>query len=67
MENCQVALLTPDTITLALDISKRYQYSYYDSHIIAAALENNCSLLYSEDMQHGQEIEGKLKIVNPFL
>jgi predicted nucleic acid-binding protein len=30
------------------------------------ALESNCSVLYTEDLQHGQVIEKKLKIINPF-
>ncbi len=59
-------LISLSTILLALDLKERYKYSYYDSLIIAAALENNCKILYSEDMQHGQVIEDKLKIVNPF-
>jgi predicted nucleic acid-binding protein len=50
----------------ALDISGRWNYSFYDSMIIAAALQADCSVLYSEDLQHGQKI-GRLKIVNPFL
>ena len=33
--------------------------------IVASALEAKCEILYSEDMQHGQIIEGKLKIINP--
>lgn len=66
IQNCQVVLIVPETIELALSVSKRYQYSFYDSLIIAAALENNCPILYSEDMQHGQEIEDRLKILNPF-
>ncbi len=55
------------TINAALELKGRYKYSYYDSLIIATAIENNCSTLYTEDMQDGQVIEGKLKIVNPFL
>jgi predicted nucleic acid-binding protein len=35
--------------------------------MLAAALENKCSELYSEDMQNNQIIEGTLKIINPFL
>jgi predicted nucleic acid-binding protein len=35
--------------------------------MIASALECNCDVLYSEDMQNGQIMEDKLKIVNPFL
>jgi predicted nucleic acid-binding protein len=50
----------------ALRITQRYRFSWYDSLIIAAALEANCSILYSEDLQHGQKI-GDLRIENPFL
>ena len=49
----------------SLNIQSRYRYSFYDSLIIAAALEVECNILYSEDMQHGQRIE-KLIIKNPF-
>ncbi|UQB42496.1 PIN domain-containing protein [Thiomicrospira microaerophila] len=50
----------------ALDIRTRYKLQYYDSLIVATALENECGLLFSEDMQHGLLIEKRLKIVNPF-
>ena len=49
-----------------LKIQSRYQYSFYDSLIIAAALEAGCKTLYSEDMQHGQRIE-QITIQNPFM
>lgn len=49
----------------AIDISGRYQYSFYDSLIIAAAVELNATILYSEDLQHGQKID-ELTIINPF-
>ena len=48
-----------------LDVQSRYGFSFYDSLIIAAALESGCTRLYSEDLQHGQQIEG-LNIENPF-
>ena len=48
-----------------LDVQARYGFSFYDSLIIAAALESGCNRLYSEDLQHGQQIEG-LTIENPF-
>ena len=50
----------------AIQIKKKYKYSYWDCLIIASALENNCSVLYTEDLHHGQIIEKKLEIVNPF-
>jgi len=54
------------TINSALKLVKKYKYSYWDSLIIASALENGCMALYTEDMQHGQVINNRLKIVNPF-
>jgi len=48
-----------------LEIQEGWQYSFYDSLIIAAALKTNCRILYSEDLQHGQRIKG-LIIINPF-
>ena len=49
----------------ALDVQSRYRYGFYDSLIVAAALDAGCSRLYSEDLQDGQRIEG-LTIENPF-
>jgi predicted nucleic acid-binding protein len=49
----------------SLALQKKTRYSFYDSLIIAGALEADCSQLYSEDMHHGHEIQG-LKILNPF-
>ena len=52
-------------IFAAFDICERYQFSFYDSLIIAAALKSECKVLLSEDMQDGQIINESLKIVNP--
>jgi predicted nucleic acid-binding protein len=50
----------------ALRIAGRYGYHIYDSLILAAALDAGCDVLYSEDMQDGQQIDS-LTIRNPFL
>ena len=50
----------------ALDLQVRYRYGFYDSLIVAAALDAGCTRLYSEDLQDGQRIEG-LTIENPFV
>ncbi len=52
-------------VNAALDLHSRYQFSWYDSLIVAAALQANCRTLYSEDLQHGLRI-GDLTIQNPF-
>jgi predicted nucleic acid-binding protein len=49
----------------ALDIAERYSYRFYDALVIAAAIHSGCSVLYSEDMQDGQQIES-VTIRNPF-
>lgn len=64
--NVPVHLNMPQTVRQATGIAHRYGFSFYDSLIIAAALETGCSTLYSEDLQHGQVIDGKLTIQNPF-
>lgn len=57
---------TAATIRDAIRSADRYGYSFYDSLIVAAALESGCSILYSEDMQSGQLIDGTLTIHSPF-
>ena len=49
----------------ALRLYERYRLSWYDSLIVAAALEAQCGVLYSEDMHHGQTF-GDLRIEDPF-
>ena len=62
-----VRIIDLKTIQSGLNIHFKYQYSYYDSLIISSALENRCSILYSEDLQHNQKIEERLTIINPFI
>jgi|SRR5579859_6836816 len=50
----------------ALRLRDTNQLSWYDSLIIAAALQGSCKILYSEDLQHGRRF-GDLVIQNPFL
>jgi predicted nucleic acid-binding protein len=51
----------------ALDLRKKYSLSFWDSPIVASALEAECKMLYTEDLQHGQIIDGRLTVCNPFL
>ncbi len=55
-----------ETYRSCLTLQARYGFSFYDSLIVAAALDAGCSQLLSEDFQHGQRIEG-LTVHNPFL
>ena len=49
-----------------LAVSERYGLSIWDSMIAAAALHIDCDTLWSEDMQHGLMIDGRLRVANPF-
>jgi len=53
-------------IFAAFEIHKRYKFSFYDSLIVATAINSRCQVLLSEDIQDGQIIDNKLKVVNPF-
>jgi predicted nucleic acid-binding protein len=61
-----MSLLNHSTIVKAIDTALQYKFSYWDSLIVASALESNCAILYTEDLQHGQIINGSLSIINPF-
>ena len=49
----------------ALDISHQTGYSFYDALMLAGARQGGCQILYSEDLQAGQQVGG-VKIINPF-
>ncbi|MGH8453284.1 MAG: PIN domain-containing protein [Nevskiales bacterium] len=48
-----------------IHLSKRYQLSYWDGAIVAAAQISGCETLYSEDLNHGQ-LYDEVRVVNPF-
>lgn len=57
---------SPALYVEALRLSANHNLAWYDSLIVAAALEGQCDVLYSEDLQHGQRIED-LRVKNPFV
>lgn len=65
-ELCAVRPLDVETHDTALDIAERYRFDMYDSLIVASALRAGCKTLYTEDLQHGQVVDG-LTIRNPFI
>jgi predicted nucleic acid-binding protein len=58
--------ITISTHETALRIAENQGFEIYDALIVSAALEAGCATLYSEDLQHGQIIDGKLTIRSPF-
>lgn len=61
-----VSRVSIHTIKNALYVSERHQFSFWDSLILASAIEAGCDILYTEDLNNGQVVEG-VRIVNPFV
>jgi predicted nucleic acid-binding protein len=49
-----------------LALAERYHLSTYDAMIAASALQADCDILWSEDMQDGMVLDARLRVVNPF-
>lgn len=65
-EKYQVVELSRSVLLLALQLRRRYSFSFWDSMIVAAALAAGVPVLYTEDMQHGLMVENELQVLNPF-
>jgi predicted nucleic acid-binding protein len=57
--------IEPANVVAASELGEKYGYSFWDSLIIIAAQNTGAEILYSEDLQDGQQLNG-LRIVNPF-
>ena len=69
-----IRVLCPSPVPLTIDthdagrrIAAKYGFSMFDGLIAASALEAECDTLYSEDLQDGQVIEGRVAVRNPFV
>jgi predicted nucleic acid-binding protein len=66
LDLCELVPVGADTIREAIRLAARYQLSHWDSLIVAAALLAGCETLYSEDLQHNQLFDERLRVINPF-
>ena len=62
---CSVVPLTVQTHAEAVQIARRHHLSFYDAHIVSAAMASGAQTLMSEDMHEGLSLKG-LRIQNPF-
>ncbi|HEY7461320.1 MAG TPA: PIN domain-containing protein [Gemmatimonadota bacterium] len=60
-----VVVIDLDDILSAIDLHRLHQLSFWDALVVRAARQGGCSVLYSEDLQHGRSIDG-LTVLNPF-
>ncbi|MEO8884979.1 MAG: PIN domain-containing protein [Mucilaginibacter sp.] len=64
---CELSLSEISIYTNAMRLIEKYQFQMFDAVIVASALILDCTILYSEDMQHHLIVDEQLKIVNPFV
>jgi predicted nucleic acid-binding protein len=64
-EKYTVADIDKVILLKASELRRNYSLSYWDSLIVANALNADCAVLYSEDMQDGLQVEQRLTIINP--
>ena len=57
--------IEPSLIKIGVEISQRYQISYWDGAVIAAAEALGAETLFTEDLSHDQNY-GSVRVVNPF-
>jgi predicted nucleic acid-binding protein len=67
LDLCEVVPVATDTIREAIRLVAQYQLSHWDSLIVAAALLAGCETLYTEDLQHNQVFDERLRVLNPFV
>jgi len=67
IEMCRLQPVSFTTLKYAKILLDRYDFQLFDSIIVASALEADCHILYSEDMQHGLLVEKRMEIINPFI
>ena len=65
--DCRIAPIQNSTIDLAIKLIQKYDFQLFDSLVVALALEAECDILYTEDMQHNLIVNKKLQIINPFI
>jgi len=58
--------VTPALFRAAIDVQQRFQLTYWDAAILAAARRMGCQTVCSEDLNHGQDYDG-VRAINPFL
>ena len=66
LNNSQLLPTYEEVVRLAHQLIARYDFQYFDSLIVAAALHSDCTTLYTEDMHHDLLVEDQVRIINPF-
>jgi len=63
----KVCIINQASIQKAIEYSKRFNFSHWDSLMLASALESGCDIFYTEDLQDSQNIDNQITVINPFV
>lgn len=64
---CEAGTFQIEIYEDAYRLMTNYKFQLFDAIIVSSALWSGCDVLYSEDMHNGLLVDGKLKIINPFI
>jgi predicted nucleic acid-binding protein len=67
LQNSTIIPVSKQTLIDSALLIEKYDFQLFDSIIVASALQANCTILYSEDMQHNLLVQKRLRILNPFV
>lgn len=62
----EIVVVRPPLIMAAIDLHRLHKMSFWDALIVKAASAAGCTRLLSEDLSHGQVLDG-VRVENPFL
>jgi predicted nucleic acid-binding protein len=65
ISHLEVVSMRLEIILAAIDLQRLHSISFWDALIVRCAVAANCAVLLSEDLSHGQIIDG-VRIENPF-
>ncbi len=66
-QTCIIVPIDVNTTKICRPLIEKYNFQLFDAIIVSAALQYNCTILYSEDMHNNLLVNDTLKIVNPFI
>ena len=65
LQRLDVIVIRPELILSAIDLHRLHSFSFWDALVLRAAAAGGCGVVLSEDMNHGQVIDG-VRVENPF-
>lgn len=62
----RVLSIEPSDTSEAMRLAMLHRIGFYDALMLAVALRSGCDRFYSEDLQHGWQVAGRMTVIDPF-